>query len=436
MAISQKQFDALVGSTARLNFFCGPVRSGKTHTANHRFVEFVEEHGPKQRDPFLLSGKTFTSVLQNCVKPMMYAYPGCARVRNQRLYLFNHECEVVGFNNESAADRIAGRTYSGWLGDEVTLYPESVFNMAMSRGSTKSFNAFLTLNPASPHHYIKRNFKDNKKLRKGGFLTWWDFVLTDNPSLAPSFIEALHAMYHGVWYKRYILGDWAAAEGIIFDMWDEANELKAWSGKPDRCFIGVDHGVRAPCVFGKYFTRGKNITRVEGYRWDSVEEGRTKTNSEYGDDMVAFIGEDIEMCEAIIVDPSALSFIAELEARGLPVQAADNDVDKGLQNMADLIQSRQFRCVVPNCADWLKEMEEYQWDPKAQLLGIDRPLKKNDHGPDESRYAINYWMGEGDREAPSARTPYDPVIEAQYEGVVRDLGADHILPARMFGQIS
>lgn len=77
------------------------------------------------------------------------------------------------------------------------------------------------------------------------------YTIDDNPFLDPVFVDALKREYAGtVYYNRFILGEWAAAEGVIYR--DFANSVSAggdrrfqWGGDPPRLIevaIGVDFG--------------------------------------------------------------------------------------------------------------------------------------------------------------------------------------------------
>lgn len=121
------------------------------------------------------------------------------------------------------------------------------------------------------------------------------------------------------------------------------------------------------------------------YRWDSREEHRQKTDKEYADDLVSFMGK--EAC-AVIVDPSAASFIAELRSRGVYVVQAENDVLDGIRKTSTLFQTGKLK-INETCSGLLDEIGTYIWDEKASLRGDERPVKERDHGPDALRYYVN-----------------------------------------------
>ena len=85
---------------------------------------------------------------------------------------------------------------------------------------------------------------------------------------------------------------------------------------------------------------------------------------------------------AVIVDPSAASFIEVLRRKGWRVKKADNDVLSGIRLTADLLKSGRI-VICEGCDACLGEMEEYVWDLDS---GGDRVRKEHDHAMDDMRY--------------------------------------------------
>ena len=120
------------------------------------------------------------------------------------------------------------------------------------------------------------------------------------------------------------------------------------------------------------------------YYWDAAERRRQKTDSEYADDLVAFLDGDRNV--QIIVDPSAASFKAELRNRGFRILDAKNSVREGLSTTAVYIGNRLVRAERKRCPALQGEVHSYLWDEKARLRGEERPVKDHDHAMDALRY--------------------------------------------------
>ena len=54
------------------------------------------------------------------------------------------------------------------------------------------------------------------------------FTMEDNPSLSEAVKKRYRGMYAGVFYRRFILGEWAMAEGLVYPMF---RPEKACGGK-------------------------------------------------------------------------------------------------------------------------------------------------------------------------------------------------------------
>lgn len=97
---------------------------------------------------------------------------------------------------------------------------------------------------------------------------------------------------------------------------------------------------------------------------------------------------------AVVVDPSAASFIVELRQAGFAVQAADNDVLDGIRQTAKQLQTGGL-IFSSSCLHTLDEFQAYIWDEKAALHGEDKPVKENDHCMDAVRYFVRTIIGRG-----------------------------------------
>src|SRR5580692_11242731 len=117
---------------------------------------------------------------------------------------------------------------------------------------------------------------------------------------------------------------------------------------------------------------------------DSLVEMRQKTDAEYADDLVQFIGN--QNYAKVIVDPSAASFKIELTKRGIWHVDADNDVNEGIRISSMVLNQRLVKFCRQTTPNTIQEMQAYAWDPKAAQRGEEKPLKVHDHGPDAFRY--------------------------------------------------
>mgnify|MGYP005766554341 CR=1 FL=1 len=375
----------------------GAVRSGKTSVMSLSF--FLWGMANFDGRSFALCGKSVGAVERNIVTPLLsivylkqnfsIRYNRADHVivakrgkRENRFYLF-------GGKDESSAALIQGITLAGVLLDEVALMPRSFVEQALARCSVSGAKLWFNCNPEGPEHWFRKEWILKAAHHKALHL---HFTMDDNPALDDATRERYRTMYSGVFYERFVLGNWVMSEGLVYDMFDTTeNEYRQEDAPPSLRFSGTraiacDYGTSNPTVFLDIYDYGDKFYVDREYRWDSREEGRQKTDEEYVDDMQKFMGEN--QC-TIIVDPSAASFIAALRRRGLYVLAADNDVLSGIRKTASLIKQRRI-LINTQCSPLIGEIGTYLYDKKNGPNGEDRVVKERDHGPDALRYFVNY----------------------------------------------
>lgn len=222
--LTPKQQEFFFAKDKRLNFLVGSVRSGKTHISLIKFALRVVANAPKGEE-FLFCAKTFTTLKRNVLNPLL-SLVGASNfsynLTKKEGVLFNHRLYLEGANNETSENKIRGMTLAGAYCDEITLFPESFVSMLLSRLSRPNAKLYATCNPDNPNHYIKKEFIDDESLNR----TVWQFLLTDNTFLPKEYIEDISKEYSGVFYNRYILGQWVRAEGLIYG--EFANNTEAY----------------------------------------------------------------------------------------------------------------------------------------------------------------------------------------------------------------
>lgn len=263
------------------------------------------------------------------------------------------------------------------------LMPESFVNQATGRCSVEDSKYWFNCNPDGPYHWFKVNWIDKASEKK---LLYLHFTMDDNLSLSEKIKERYRSMYYGVFFKRYILGLWCMAEGMIYDMFDAARHVVK---NPENLvkanyYVSCDYGTQNATVFLLWCkdTEGKWIC-IREYYYSGREEASQKTDTEYADDLKEWLG-GIKPVK-IIVDPAAASFIAELKKRGFSVKKAKNDVLDGIRYVASLLNQDQI-AVEEGCINTRKEFASYVWDEKASERGEDKPVKQFDHCMDALRY--------------------------------------------------
>lgn len=372
----------------------GAVRSGKTSIMSLSF--FLWAMGNFSGCSFAFCGKSVGAVDRNIVQPLLgirylqqnfdVKYNRGGHVIVARRGLKENRFYLFGGKDESSYTLIQGVTLAGVLLDEVALMPRSFVEQALARCSVTGAKLWFNCNPEGPEHWFRKEWILQPEKHRALHL---HFTMDDNPSLSEETRQRYYSMYSGIFYQRYILGLWVMSEGLIYDMFDQTENLYreapvdlVWSGVRT---IACDYGTTNPSVFLDVYDYDGTLYIAREYRWDSREEHRQKTDKEYADDLLTFMGKD--WC-TVLVDPSAASFIAELRSRGVYVLPADNEVLDGIRRTAALLQSRKIK-IHESCAGLIDELGTYIWDEKASMRGEERPVKERDHGPDALRYFVN-----------------------------------------------
>lgn len=410
---SAKARESIAGSTARQNLWHGSVRSGKTISSIIAWLLFIRDAPPGD---LLMVGKTERTLARNILGPIQaivgpaaYRYnkgEGEASICGRRIY-------VAGANDERAEGKIRGMTLAGAYGDELTLWPESFYRMLLSRLSVRGARFFGTTNPDGPYHWLKVGTID-RAAELG--IRAWHFDLDDNPALDPAYVDALKREYGEgtLWYKRFIDGLWVAAEGAVYDFFDETQHVLAAppAEQPERLVLSIDYGTSNATSAGLYgiwsqpTPAGLKALRLDGYYYDGRATGRQKTDAEYATDLEERFG-DLKPRLQVILDPSAASFRSELTRRGWRAWPAKNDVIDGIRTQAKMLRSGEYKLLdVPGNKQAIRDYGAYLWDAKAQARGEDKPLKQHDHTKDEERYALHTIFGGSTTDANTAREVY------------------------------
>ena len=386
----------------------GSIRAGKTISMAVSFILWAMSCFDHQN--FAMCGKTvgaFRRNVWNWLKPVILVRGyKVEESRTQNAIVINNGKHtnyfyIFGGRDESSQDLIQGMTLAGLYCDEVALMPESFVNQATGRCSVAGAKMWFNCNPESPMHWFLKNWIEKKEEKK---LLHLHFTMDDNPSLSEEIRERYRSTYTGVFYERFILGLWVMAQGAIYkdawsdDLYFDKTKLEAiYQAKTMyRRYISIDYGTVNPMAFLDVFDDGDTLWITREYYWNSREAGKyEKDNSQYGDDLMAFIQEIDYPPAAVIIDPSVAGFKVEMRNRGLRAKDtvetvnADNSVLEGIRAVNRMLTRKKIRIYKEGCPMLVKEMTSYAWDEKfIQQHGKERPLKVNDHACDALRYLV------------------------------------------------
>lgn len=366
----------------------GAIRSGKTLCMSLSYVLWAMESFNQQN--FGMAGKTIGSFRRNVLfwLKLMLKSRGYQVIdhRSDNLIVVSkgdtqNFFYIFGGKDERSQDLIQGITLAGMFFDEVALMPESFVNQATGRCSVTGSKFWFNCNPNSPRHWFKVNWIDKCEEKH---IIYLHFTMDDNLSLSEQIKERYRSMYVGVFFKRYILGLWCVAEGLVYSMFDEEKHVtdEHMSGALEYV-VSIDYGTVNPFSAGLWAFDGKHSQREAELYYNSREVGKRVDDEAYYKMLKELIGDRKVSC--IIIDPSAASFIEVIKKYGeYTVRKADNDVLDGIR-VATTMLNKGLLKIYKDCTSCINEFGLYCWDEEKNN---DTVIKENDHAMDDTRYYV------------------------------------------------
>ena len=384
MAFSAKQREYLDNADRRWNFKTGATRSGKTYLDYYVIPKRIRARIGKPGLTVIL-GVTKSTIERNILEPMRNIW-GTALVgeinSQNTCYLFGERVYCLGAEKVSQVSKIRGSSIKYVYGDEVADWNEEVFELLKSR-LDKPYSCFDgALNPQGPNHWLKAFLDSDFDIYNQ------HYTIFDNPFLPKEFVDNLCKEYAGsVYYKRYILGEWALAEGLVYPMFSrEKNVVSGPVEYKKNCdyHVAIDYGTVNPFAAGlfEHDPRNRTVTMIKELHYSGRDRSRLD-NEGYYSLLEKMIG-DIPI-DFIVVDPSAAGFIETVKKHAAYIcKGANNDVINGIQEVTKYLNYGILK-IHDSCTETLKEFEQYAWDDDNPE---DAVIKENDHHMDLIRYYI------------------------------------------------
>lgn len=363
------------GGLQRINLLEGSVSSGKTWISLVLWAFWVATM--PQDKLYLMCAKSLTTLKRNCLIPLeelVGANNFAFSVPAKEGYLFGRRVLFEGANDARSESKIRGLSLQGAYCDELTQFPEDFFAMLLSRLRLPAAKLIATTNPDTPRHWLKARYID-----RAGELDFLDvkFLIDDNSTLPQDYVENVRREYTGVFYDRFILGKWVAAEGVIYRGFADDPERFILDKAPDVIYgtMGLDFGgngsAHAACLVG--FTRGLRevVVLAEYYRAEVISP------EQLCDDVCAFIGRSQRLTRAgeIYCDSAETVLIKGIQnavaRRRIPVEvkrARKGEIIDRIRLCAMLMAQGRF-FVMRGCKRTISALSEALWDSRASAAG-------------------------------------------------------------------
>jgi PBSX family phage terminase large subunit len=381
MLLSPKQTEFVREGHHRWNFKGGATRSGKTYL-DFRWIIPIRIRERVGKDGLtVILGVTKSTIERNVLEPMRNLY-GDKLVgtisSDNTAWIFGEKCYCLGAEKVSQVSKIRGASIKYCYGDEVADWSQEVFELLKSR-LDKAYSCFDgTYNPQGPNHWLKV-FLDSK-----ADIFSQTYTIDDNPFLPEAFVENLKREYRGtVFYDRYILGQWALAEGLIYPMFGESNIVDE-EPPAGRYYISVDYGTLNPFSAGLWCVTTQGAVRINEYYYSGRGTQEQLTDEEYYQAIRELA--DGYNVDYVVIDPSAASFITTVFRHNeFHVVKANNDVMDGIRRTSVYLKSGKLK-IHRRCKDAIREFGLYRWDEDST---VDKVIKADDHAMDDIRYFAN-----------------------------------------------
>lgn len=369
----------------RINLLEGSVSSGKTWISLVAWAFWVKTMPNDPDALYLMSARSLTTLKRNCLL-LLQSLVGQKNftfsISAKEGYLFGRHIILEGANDSQAETKIRGITLQGAYCDEVTKLNKDFFAMILSRLRKPGAMLLGTTNPDAPGHWLKTDYIDRQHEID---LLVIKFLIDDNTTLPKEYVENIKREYTGVFYERFIQGEWTLAEGLIYPMFEEAIAEPPEGEEPSDYCLSIDYGTQNAFACIRWELYGNTWYAVDEYYYSGRDEGIQKTDDEYANDLDSFIFDIPKEHIDTIIDPSAASFIALLRKRKrYKVIKANNDVLDGIRDTA-VCMKRGIIKFTSKMSNWKTEVQGYIWDDN---LSEDRPVKKDDHDQDAVRYFV------------------------------------------------
>jgi PBSX family phage terminase large subunit len=389
ISFSEKQTELIkqlkTDNLKRINLLEGAVRSGKTWISLILFALWVAMQPIDAT--FLMVGKTLTSLKRNCLD-LLQSLVGESNftynTSRKEGTLFGRTVYLEGTNDMRAEGKIRGMTLTGAYCDEITLFTEDFFAMLLSRLSRKGAKLFATTNPDSPQHwlmvkYIKRASELDMNIMR--------FTIDDNPHLDSEYVTALKKEYTGVFYKRFILGQWVVADGACYPQFANNPEDYITETLPDDArfiSIGVDWGGnRSLTAFVATVFHGNyvRLTVIKDYHIDGKkgEIDGNRVNAEFIRFINTLRAEYPQIPIRYVFADSAEQYLINglrQAIRGLGLQIGDSKKNAIVQRIIcanSLLNTGRLK-ILKECKYVIDGLRAAVWDSKAAANGKDERL--------------------------------------------------------------
>jgi hypothetical protein len=239
--------------------------------------------------------------------------------------------------------------------------------------------------------------------------------------LEPDVIQGLESTYTGQMKDRFLLGQWAAYEGLVYPQYNDLTHsvehsdiIKLWRKLTDQGLLipfidGYDFGIARPsCYLIAFVDDQGNVVIVDGFykaelgileQAEKIRQIRNKWKMSLDQDCYADpnIFRRYGSNSGNVNETVASQFLN----LGVPMRRGNNDVLGGIVKVGSYLTPTRFHrnpftdnfgaphLYVSRKLDWwIDEIGGYYWDKDTKGEREDRPNDRNDHAMDTTKYML------------------------------------------------
>ena len=371
----------------------GAKRAGKTFILTLIFLSKIAERR-NQNVEYIIGGATQASIRRNVLNDMERLLGKELKIaKDNSIRVFGNKVYILDGSKSDSWKKARGFTAYGALLNEGTSLNDMFVKECISRCSGEGARIYIDTNPENPTHFVKKDYinKSGDRLSNGQLnIKAFHFTLFDNDKLSDEYIDSIvKSTPAGMFTDRDIYGKWVSAQGVIYSMWrDDQNIIKRKDLKDYnfiRYFCGVDWGFKHYGVinlFGKTDTGEVVLIKEYAYTGKHIDywlDVAKAIKAKYGD--IYFYA-----------DSARPEYVEAFQVAGFKCINAKKAVLAGISHMANLIHNKKFLIVDEDTSLIKEEVYNYVWKD-----GTDEPIKEMDDSLDSARYGCftdAYFNGE------------------------------------------
>ena len=399
LQLAPKQVEVLqwvVNSDQVVHLWVGAIRSLKSVGSGIALLIHMSAYTNKN---FLLCGASIGSLERNAL-PILE--DNCRKLGLGYTYSRSRMLVSVGSNKiwlyggkDASSERyVRGITAAGAWFEELADLPENFVWTAVSRCSVEGAKIFMTMNKVGPYHWTKTKVADRIEALHGKI---FETTLEDNPFVTKATKDFYATAFTGHYKKRMIDNEWSAPTGAVYPVYGIDDAYHDYT----EVQVAVDWGTASPTAalfFGKLKSdgkprAGKAVWQVFGEYYYDGSKNPQLLPEDHVKNIYELLHGYIKKTSKILVDPSATALKVALRqqfiANRLVVLDAKNSIDIGVQATQGALENGKI-LISTRCENLIQELENLVWDETQQAVGIDKPIKKDDHATDALRYFALY----------------------------------------------